>query len=57
MTLTSCQTHNYLNGSSNITIVNPNTQAILTVPTYARTRKEHSAGFQDSMIWPDTEEI
>ena len=57
MTLTSCQTRDYPNGSSDITIIDPNTQAILTVPTYARTRKERSAGFQDLMIRPDTKEI
>jgi len=57
MTLTSCRTRDYPNGSSNITIVDLNTQAMLTVPTYAHTCKERSAGFQDSMIRPDTEEI
>src|ERR1700721_452943 len=56
MTLASCRTRDYPNGSSEITIIDPNTQAVLTVPTFAPPRKERQMDFQDSMIRLSAEE-
>jgi hypothetical protein len=47
LTLTQAQTHHYSNGDSHITLIDPNTNETITIPTMTRVRKpvQSSSGF------------
>lgn len=45
MTFTQASTRHFLNGDSHITLVDPNTQAVLTIPTHTRDREAEEKSF------------
>ncbi len=55
-TLTQASTRHFRNGDAHLTLVDPNTQAVITIPTHARVRTPH-AGASSNFFAVDQEPV